>query len=240
MKIDRYGNIYILDSDNGRVTRWDPGAASGIIVAGGNGYGNDIKQMGGAGGLFVDPYTSIIWISDSYNDRIVKWLSATTAEYVCGSYGIESDQFYYPQGLFVDVDNSNTFYVADTGNHRIQQWFRGDTQGRTVAGITGYYGSGLNQLWFPQTLIVDTNGCMFIADRFNDRILKWIIGEDSGVLIAGGGSWVTYEKALPYGLYMPKSFTFDSVGSLFVADTGSHRIQKFQISCRKYALPIYS
>lgn len=230
MSIDSSGSIYILDGYLGRVTKWIKDTSTGILVAGGNDIGDDINQLDGSEGMFIDFTTLTIWIADSGNHRIVKWTSPITSEMVCGSYGSADDQFMYPGGLFIDTSASNTLYVADTDNHRIQMWLPGATSGRTVAGITNYYGTGLNQLWYPKTLIVDTNENMFIVDTKNNRILKWKIGLSTGVVIAGDMA-AGYEV---YQLQYPTSITFDSNQALFVADTLNKRVQKFAISCRKY------
>ncbi|CAF1588571.1 unnamed protein product [Adineta ricciae] len=209
MRIDNSGNIYILDSAIGRVTKWARGASSGVVVAG----GNDLVEC--------------FWIADTSNHRIVKWISPTSSMIVCGSFGTGNSQFYYPYGLFVDTSDSNTLYVADTFNHRIQIWLAGATSGTTVAGFTGYYGNGLNQLWYPTSVTLDNNRNMFIVDSNNKRILQWAIGLSSGMIIAGD----IYYHVAPYWLYDPMNIDFDSNGSLFVADAANNRIQKFLISC---------
>jgi len=236
MSIDPNGSIYILDDNNERVTKWMQGASSGTVVAGGNGIGNATNQLNGALGMFIDPSTLIIWIADQNNHRIVKWSSPTTSVVVCGSYGSNNDQFMYPEGLFIDTSNSNTLYVADTGNHRIQMWLPGATSGITVAGITGYYGTGLNQLWYPNTLMVDNNQNMYIVDSGNNRILQWTIGASSGMIIAGTGTSGTQATQLDN----PYNINFDSSGSLYVVDASNNRIQKYLISCRKFNLYIDS
>jgi DNA-binding beta-propeller fold protein YncE len=231
--MDMNGNIYIIDSDLARVTKWTPGSTSGILVAGGSAYidynSGNVDNMDGSSGMFIDPQTMIIWIADTNNHRIVKWINSSSATTVCGSYGSQSNQFESPGGLFVDIDNGNILYVADTYNHRIQMWLPGSKSGITVAGITDYYGTRLDQLWIPMTLIIDTNSNMFIVDFGNSRILKWTVGASSGVIIAGrnpmGG-------VLPSELDYPSSISFNSNGSLFVSDTENNRIQMFSISCR--------
>jgi hypothetical protein len=114
-------------------------------------------------------------------------------------------------------------------------WPTGAASGVTVAGITSYYGNGLNQLWYPQTLMIDNNQNMFIVDRGNYRIMKWTIGASSGMIIAGDITSGTQSNQL----YYPMNINFDSNGSLFVADTTNNRIQKFLISCRKLNLYIF-
>ncbi|CAF1049576.1 unnamed protein product [Adineta steineri] len=227
MSIDKHGNIYILDGDNGRVTKWQQGSSNKTVVAGGNGLGNNTNQLNRANGMFIDSNTSTIWIADTNNHRIVQWLSPTNSSVVCGSYGRENNQFMYPTGLFIDTSDSNTLYVADNYNHRIQMWLLGAISGKTVAGITGYYGNGLNQLWYPEAVMVDNNQNMYIVDYWNDRILKWMIGAYSGIIIANGIDLDTESFQFQY----PANINFDSSGSLFVTDTYNSRIQKFVCSC---------
>jgi hypothetical protein len=247
MSVDASGNIYILDGLNVRVMKWAPKASTGILVAGGYSYNDYYGDYSGnfssvfyydydhedstnePSGMFIESQTMIIWIADTYNSQIVKWLNSSTRVVVCGNYGSGPNQFMNPRGLFVDTNSGNILYVADTGNHRIQMWLSGATSGITLAGITNYYGNGLNQLWSPQTLIVDTNQNMFIVDRGNNRIMKWMIGANSGMIIAGSNMAGTLVNAL----YDPYSISFDSNGSLFVSDMQNNRIQKFAISCRK-------
>ncbi|CAF0723832.1 unnamed protein product [Adineta steineri] len=232
MHTDANGNIYILDGVLSRVTKWTPGSTSGILVAGGGPfidyYDGHVDSMSGSVGMFIDPQALFIWIADTDNNRIVKWVNSTTALTVCGSYGTDSDQFFYPTGLFVDTAAGNTLYVVDCGNQRIQMWLPGATSGLTVAGITSYYGTRLDQLWYPSAIVVDSNQNMFIVDTSNSRILKWKVGASSGVNIAGtepnGGT-------LSSQLNTPGSISFSSNGSLFVADTSNNRIQRFIISC---------
>nr|ACD54732.1 gluconolactonase-like protein [Adineta vaga] len=227
MSVDRNGSIYILDGSNGRVTKWKQGSSNVTLVAGGNGIGNSNNQLNMPSGMFIELNTSIIWIADTLNHRIVKWTSPSTSVVVCGSYGRENNQFMYPTGLFIDTSYSNTFYVADAYNHRIQMWLSGDTVGKTVAGITGYYGNGLNQLWRPHAVILDSNQYMYITDYENNRILKWMIGASSGVIIGYPINFDTQIIQIPY----PRNINFDINGSLFVTDTYNNRIQKFPISC---------
>ncbi|CAF1254722.1 unnamed protein product [Adineta steineri] len=232
MSIVANGNIYILDGTSSRVTKWTPGSASGILVAGGGPfidyYDGHMDSMGESYGMFVDPQALFIWIADTDNSRIVKWVNSSTALTVCGSYGTNSDQFIYPLGLFVDTTAGNTLYVVDSGNHRIQRWLSGATSGITVAGITSYYGAGLNQLWDPSAILVDNNQNMYIVDSSNSRILRWKAGASSGVIITGsdplGGVGSSQFES-------PNSISFSSNGTLYVADTQNNRIQRFAISC---------
>ncbi|CAF4142418.1 unnamed protein product, partial [Adineta steineri] len=228
VNIDVSGNIYILDAGNNRVTQWAPGASTGIVVAGGNGSGTSLTQLNSPWDFFVEPNTSYIWIADQYNCRIVKWLNTSTVMLVAGAgCGSNATQFSYPTGLFVDTSDSNTFYIADYSNHRIQKWFYGASSGITVAGQSGVSGSALNQLNEPFTLTMDTNKSLYIVDYGNNRIVLWLLGSTSGILIAGTG----VIGVLPSQLSYPYSVRLDSTGALIVNDYGNNRIQRFPVLC---------
>ncbi|CAF1374523.1 unnamed protein product [Rotaria sordida] len=57
--------------------------------------------------------------------------------------------------------------------------------GLTVAGGNGN-GSGINQLNHPQSLVVDDDQTIYIADTHNHRIVQWKSGATSGQIVAGG------------------------------------------------------
>ena len=227
--MDNSGNVYVVDPGNARVMKWTPGAVVGSIAAGGNGLGSGTNQLSSPDGLFLDPATSIIWIADTYNHRIVRWSSPSSSTVVCGSYGTNANQFNYPRGVFVDISNSNTVYVADTANHRVQKWLSGASSGTTVAGQTSVSGNGFNQLYFPQTVIVDTNGNLFISDSGNNRIMRWAAGSNYGLPVAGGAGF----GSRPNLLNGPQGLRFDPTGALVVADFQNHRVQRFAVSCRE-------
>jgi hypothetical protein len=230
ISIDLSNNIYILDSDNNCVMKWKPGAMNGTIVAGSNENGITATQLNNPYGMFVEPNSLIIWIADTGNSRIVRWENSSTGIIVCGSYGTEAHQFNNPYGIFVNTDDLNTFYVADTINHRIQMWLQGATNGTTVAGQTGVCGDGLNQLCYPSSVVGDTNGNIYIVELGNNRIMQWKIGSTSGVIIAGSSTY----GVLPNQLYSPYNIKLDSDRALIVADTYNNRIQKFSILCGKF------
>ncbi|UJR11727.1 hypothetical protein I4U23_015908 [Adineta vaga] len=226
--IDSNGNIYILDDTNSRVIKFPPGSSNGTIVAGGNGRGSALNKLNYPSGFFLEPITSYIWIADTSNCRIVKWMSLTNISLVAGaSCGAKANQFRYPYDVFVDVDDSNTMYVVDSENFRIQRWFQGAFNGTTVAGQSGVEGSGLNQLSYPSGMILDKNKTMYIADAGNNRIIRWIIGLSYGSIIAGTNTY----GSLPYQLYGPERLRFDSMGNLCVVDYENNRIQKFSLIC---------
>ena len=221
--------IYLLDSYNSRVVKWNSFGTNGTIVAGGNGQGTDPNQLYFPYGMFIEKDSLTIWIADAGNHRIVKWTSTQQSSVVCGSLGSANDQFAMPTGIFIDENNGNTMYIADYFNYRIQQWVQGAVSGITVAGITGVSGSDLSHLASPMKVIVDEDQNMFILESANARVLRWKIGETSGEVIAGGQETGTGQNQLSY----PQNIRFGHDGSVYVVDTSNNRIQKYQSTCRK-------
>lgn len=64
--------MFILDTYNNRVLKWQVNDPLGYIVAGGNGGGSALNQMSYAYRFFVDNSYNI-YISENGNNRIVKW-----------------------------------------------------------------------------------------------------------------------------------------------------------------------
>lgn len=65
------GTMFILDTSNSRVLRWEVGEPIGTLVAGGQG-GSAFNQIGTSYSMFVDSRFNI-YISESSNHRITRW-----------------------------------------------------------------------------------------------------------------------------------------------------------------------
>src|ERR1700709_114843 len=59
------------------------------------------------------------------------------------------------------------------------------TSGTTVAGDI-FPGSSLSRLNFPSGISVDNNQNVFIADYYNNRVVKWAPEATQGIVVAGG------------------------------------------------------
>ena len=84
-----------------------------------------------------------------------------------GTSGSTSTQLSGPWGIF--VDKNFDLYVADAGNHRIQRFRSGDSNGTTVAGSSIANNLSLN---YPTDVVLDAFGHIYIADSANSRIIR--------------------------------------------------------------------
>ncbi len=128
--------------------------------------------------------------------------------------GTGLNQLYVARGLYIDDDQ--TIYVADQGNHRVMEWRNGATSGQVVAGGNGQ-GNQANQLNNPVVVIVDKEtDSLIICDLGNGRVVRWPRrnGTSGETIIFGIAS---------YGL------TMDSYGYLYVSDWNKHEVKRWKI-----------
>jgi sugar lactone lactonase YvrE len=122
-------------------------------------------------------------------------------------------------------------YVSDLGNYRILAFPLTTTQG-SPDGVTvvGRYGAGpaLNQINSVYYMSVDTVRQLFyLSDFQNNRILKLNLTDNSLQLFVGTGIAGSNNVSLNLSLGMTVD---ETTGSLYVADSRNHRVQKFNFN----------
>ncbi|CAF2738609.1 unnamed protein product [Rotaria sp. Silwood2] len=95
--------------------------------------------------------------------------------------------------------------------------------GLTVAGGNGN-GSGINQLNHPQSLDVDDDQTIYIADTHNHRIVQWKSGATSGQIVAGGNGQGNGANQLnePHDVIIDKARD-----SLIICDRNNRRVVRW-------------
>jgi hypothetical protein len=90
-----------------------------------------------------------------------------------GGQGTAANQLDLPFGLA--IDSSDSLYIADNSNNRIQKYLTGASSGATVAGQAGgTSGSALDSLNACVDVIVDSSSTLYIADANNHRCV-WLL-----------------------------------------------------------------
>ncbi len=147
---------------------------NGKTVLGGNGYGSRPDQLKYADGIFIEPKTQILYVSDGDNNRVQKLYPngklVTAAGQPNEDSGSSSNKLNGPIGVFAD-ENENV-YVTDWGNQRIQFWPKNAKSGKTVAG-NGSRGSALSEFSGPIRVLVDSKKNIIAVDYQNQRITQW-------------------------------------------------------------------
>ena len=110
----------------------------------------------------------------------------TTVAGVTNTTGTASNRLDHP--IYLALDSSNALYISDGWNHRVQKWLPGATTGTTVAGQSnGATGSALSFLSYPNDLVVDSSGNVYVVDGANSRVVFWSVGASTGIQVAGNG-----------------------------------------------------
>ena len=121
LAMDRQRYLYVSDTGKGEVRRYTIGDKNGIVVAGGNGKGNQLNQLNCPTCLFVDKEQTV-YVSDRNNHRVMKWnKGAKEGIVVAGGRrkGSALTQLSHPQGLFVDT--LGAIDVAAAQNDRVKR-----------------------------------------------------------------------------------------------------------------------
>ena len=211
------GTVYVADQVNHRIVAWSPNAKQGQIVAGGNGDGDGLHQIGWPRDVIIDQTDhDYLIICDRHNRRIVRWPRTG------GKEGQVILRKIYCWGL--TMDNRGFIYVADTENHVVRRFHITDSSQQTwVAGGNGQ-GNALNQLNTPSFLFVDQDYCVYVSDDNNHRVMKWPENAQEGILVASGHVSFNNSKELRY----PRGVLVDLSGTVYVADSGNGRVTRWR------------
>lgn len=159
-----------------------------------------------------------------YNYGVVSTLAGNTQGYKDGVG--DAALFNNPNGLTMDA--AANLYVADTTNSRIRKitpdgvvtTLAGSTQGYLDGTGTGARFSGVSGL------VSDTAGNLYVADSSSNRIRKvtpaGVVSTFAGASVSGKADGVGSAATF----YNPTGLAIDYEGTLYVADTGNHRIRK--------------
>ena len=136
-----------------------------------------------------------------------------------GGYGAAQGLFIRPAGLAVDQEGN--IFVADSGNHRVQKF---DRDGLFLAQVGGL-GSGNGQFNEPWGVALDAQGNLYVADTWNHRIQKF--NKDLQYVTQWGKPTSDLTNPRPTDFWGPRDVTVDAQGNVWVADTGTSRVLKF-------------
>jgi len=218
--IDSYGNVYVADTESDQVLRFTSASQSGTVVAGGNGRGSGAHQLNRPSSVFVDS-RGILYVSDQYNHRIVAWApGATAGMVVAGGNGPGSSDYQLNEPYGVCMNAQGQLIISDQQNHRIVRWTPGAYTGTRILGITGLAGMAPDMLNLPAGLFLDSKGALYIADRNNHRIQRWVSGSLFSQTVAGGNGGGSQLNQLTN----PSDVFIDPYGAVYVSDYGNHRV----------------
>ncbi|CAF0861724.1 unnamed protein product [Rotaria sordida] len=221
--VDQMSAIIVADGANFRIQRFPFGSTVGTTVA----INSSANLIGDMRDLHIDVNNNI-YVTDSDYSRVVKFFPDNGIGVILAGNSGAGSAAHQLQGSYGNfIDGNDTLYVADSGNHRVQMWPAGATNGTTIAGITSTTGTGLLRLKSPMQVIVDNNGYYYIADSGNNRIVKWTSNYAAGGTCIAGCTGSAGNASNQ--LNTPRDLKFDASGNLYVSDRDNNRVQKFML-----------
>ena len=246
LALDSAGNLYIADQGNDAIRKVNPsgvistvaGAQVGIIP-------NGTSRLNAADSVALDAAGNIYTAGANFILKVDT--SGAVTLFAGGVLGFSGDggpaksaAVRSPTGIVVDP--SGNLYFSDTGNNRIRKI---DKNGiiTTVAGIgtAGFLGDGgpatqaqIKLAGAPMAgLALDSAGNLYVADWGNNRIR--MINTAGVITTVAGGGGIQVQRDNPWGdgklatmanLLQPRGVFVDSVGNLYIADTGHSQVRK--------------
>jgi streptogramin lyase len=259
-KVDSQGNVWVADTVNNRVQKFDSNGKFLLSIgrSAGDRPGPQEGSFNRPRALAIGPEDSV-YIADTYYNRIQVFDSSGKFLRAFGSLGSEPGQLSSPSGIAVDK-SSGAVYVVDSGNARIQVF---DGSGEPLAafptrslamepyfsyidsagyllvsdnaehkvhkfnlntgehiGEFGGLGSDPGKFRGPRGIGSDSQGNIWVADNYNNRIQKFDANGSSLLTIGKLGSQEGQFR-------QPRGLVVDSADNVLVADTQNNRIQKF-------------
>ena len=239
------GDIYVVDSDNNRVQRFqDDGDYDNLEF--GSSDSNDNDYLGSPSAIAIHGSSDNIYVADSTTDSISVFSDNGNFLFKFGDTGSGDDEFRDVSGMIID-DDDDILYVADTRNDRIQMYELTDGSNcpsgtdeivnDEVCFIDNFGSSGDDDGRFdePAGLAFDEDDkLLYVADTENNRIQVFEIVSGntcpSGTNeIIDGVCFVEEYGSSGTGngdFNSPSGLALDTSNDLlYVADTDNNRVQ---------------
>jgi sugar lactone lactonase YvrE len=239
--------VFVMDSGNRRLRKVTlaTNLLETVVSDGSSGFSGDggpatAARLNGPRGVAVDAQG--FYIADTNNHVIRRsTLDSSLILTIAGLPGQpglsgDSDQASLAQlssPSDVAVDTLGNIYIADTGNNKIRRINSGGVINSIEPVFSGsQVGAAGAQFISPQGIAVDSANNLIIANTGANNIIRMaadgsaqiIAGAENGAAgFNGDSSAVNAASAL---FRAPTGVAVDSAGSIYVADTGNHKIRK--------------
>ena len=163
------GHIYVADTGNKRVVKYDAqGAVLGVV----GGAGPEAGRFQEPVGLAVGPDGNL-YVADTWNQRVQVFSPALEFVREWPVYAWEGASVVNKP--YIAVDGDGHVVVSDPEGYRLLEF---DPQGELVA-AWGQFGADLAGMNLPTGLAFGPDGALYVADAENGRVLVFA-GEQNG------------------------------------------------------------
>ncbi|CAF3815535.1 unnamed protein product [Adineta steineri] len=191
------------------------------IVAGGNGYGDDLNRIGSPGGIYIDDDIQTIYFTRANGYWVIGWkFGEKSGEVVAGGdeKGDKINQLNDPSDVTVDKKN-DSLIICDRGNKRVVQWSR-QKQIEPKIIIDEIKCNGVT---------IDDNGDIYVSEGETHSVIRFKQEEAEGRIVAGGHGpgYRTNQLNNPVYIFVDEQY------SIYVSDFEYGRVTKWIKNAKK-------
>ncbi|MGC1480311.1 MAG: NHL repeat-containing protein [Chthoniobacterales bacterium] len=209
------------------------------------------RSLANPSGVAIDPQTGRVFVADTTHHRVVRYANfaalttGAPATFAFGQTdlttavtGTSASRLNAPTGIWLDA--SGRLWVADSGNHRVLMFRSAASRVDAAPAADLVLGqpsfgpansaTSVSGMSSPSGLTVDATDRLWVADTGNNRVLEFESASalTSGAPATGVIGQSTFDDADPrsdqLGLSDPLGVAVDSARTLWVADSGNHRV----------------
>jgi sugar lactone lactonase YvrE len=209
--------------------------------------------------IAIDPTTGKVFVADTGNYRVLRFASLDSlsngadAESVLGQSNftnngaaVTQSGMQAPTGMV--VDGSGRLWVSDYSNNRVLRFDNavGKADGANADGVLGQTNftdgggaAGQNKLSGPLGLAVDSSGRLWVADRFNSRVLRFdnaaakADGANADGVLGQPDFTNSFQATTQSRMWQPWAVAVDGGGRLWVADYFNRRVLRYDNAAAK-------
>jgi uncharacterized protein (TIGR03663 family) len=166
--LDGEGDLYVLDSGNGRIEKFSP---DGLFIKAAGTVGSGEGEFNQPADLTVDAEGNV-YVVDTWNHRVQKFdadlnFIATWGKATRDLLNPGATEVWGPRSITTDAEGN--IFVTDTGTHRVRKF---SPDGKPL-GTVGGWGADLGQFREPVGITFDpASGDILVADAGNARIQR--------------------------------------------------------------------
>jgi DNA-binding beta-propeller fold protein YncE len=208
--VDDNDNIYVTDSNAGKVFVFDPNGKTRQVfgsLKGGEGF---FKRPTGIG---IDSRAKRVYVTDTLRDRVYVLDFDGKVLRNFGRHGSANGEFNLPTEIYV---RNGIVAVVDAMNFRVQM-FDGDGNFKGIIGTTGDPAGGIYR---PKGIAIDSENHVYLVE--GERGVVQVFDREGHLLYTFGNGTGFGRFLLPAGLCI------DPTDRVYLVDSYNRRVQIFQ------------
>ena len=216
LAVDSADNIYVTDSDSGKIFVFAPDGKFQRVIGSLKGGEGLFKRPTG---IAVDSAAQEIFITDTLRNQIFVLDMQGRVLKKIGKAGTGNAEFNFPTELRLQGEN---LIVVDAMNFRLQVL---DRSGKFQSEI-GRLGDERGQFFRPKGMGIDSEGHIYVVEGLESMVQVFDLHGNLLYYFGGKGAG-PWQFQLPAGLYI------DRGDRVFVVDSYNRRVQVFRYSPAK-------